>query len=58
MVNISAQIMAIYMIRYFQPAPSIPMGLMKVVKNPAPRTKNCSTEIPRDLSAYGKISTI
>jgi len=47
-----------YVISHFQPMFCRPMGLTNVVKKLAPRPKNWKTAIPRDLSAYGHISTI
>ena len=34
-----------------------PIGLTKVVKNPASRPKSWNKAMPRDLSVYGHIST-
>jgi hypothetical protein len=47
-----------YVINHFQPMLARPMGLTNVVKKLAIRPKSWKTAIPRDLSAYGQISTI
>lgn len=46
-----------YVMKYFQLMFSRPIGLMNVVAKPAPLPKNWNSDMPRDRSANGQIST-